>query len=91
MLLGALVPIVAVFLIYGRGVSSWMAHDALERKKIRREDFEPAGRSSARSEAVVLIGGLVAVLLAALIVPLSLLVLWLAVIGIAGLGVRRFA
>jgi len=90
-LLGALVPIVAVFLIYGRGVSSWMAHDALERKKIRREDFEPAGRSSARSEAVVLLGGLVAVLLAALIVPLSLLVLWLAVIGIAGLGARRFA
>jgi len=39
----------------------------------------------------VLIGGLVAVLLAAMIVPLSLLVLWLVVIGITGLGVRRFA
>ena len=88
-LLGALIPVVAVFLVYRRGVGSWFAHDALERLKIRREGFEPAGHSSARSEAVLLVGGLAAVLLAALIVRLELLVLWLALVGIAGLVVRR--
>ena len=88
-LLGALIPVVAVFLVYRRGVGSWFAHDELERVKIRRERFGPAGNSSARGEAVLLIGGLAAVLLAALIVQLWLLVLWLAVVGIAGLVVRR--
>ena len=87
-LLGALIPVSAVFLIYRRGVGSWFAHDALERVKIRREAFEAAGHSSARSEAVLLIGGLTAVLLAAMIVPLALLVVWLALVGIAALVIR---
>jgi hypothetical protein len=87
--LGALIPIVAVFLIYGRGVNSWMAHDALERTRIRREDFGPPGHPSARGEAVLLIGGLLAVVLAAFVVRLELLVLWLALVAIAGLVVRR--
>ena len=89
MILGALIPIVAVFLVYGRGVTSWMAHDALERTRIRREDFEPPGHPSARGEAVLLIGGLLAVVLAAFVVRLELLVLWLALVAIAGLVVRR--
>jgi hypothetical protein len=79
-----------VFLIYSRGVSSWMAHDALERAKIRREAFRAAGHPSARSEAVLLVGGLIAVLLAALVVPLGVLLIWLAVVGIQALVVRRF-
>ncbi len=82
--LGALIPIVAVFLIYGRGVNSWMAHDALERTRIRREAFGPPGHPSARGEAVLLIGGLLAVVLAAFVVRLELLVLWLALVGSPG-------
>ena len=70
------------------GVGSWMAHDALERVKIRRERFPPAGNPSARSEGVLLVGGLAAVLLAALVVPLAFLVVWLALVGIAALLVR---
>ena len=89
--LGALIPIVAVFLIYGRGVNSWMAHDALERTRIRREAFGPPGHPSARGEAVLLIGGLLAVVLAAFVVRLELLVLWLTLVGIAGLVVRRLS
>jgi hypothetical protein len=88
-LLGALIPVVAVFLIYRRGVGSWMAHDALERAVIRRERFDPPGQRSARAEAVLLIGGLLAVVLASLVVRLELLVLWLALVGIGGLVVRR--
>ena len=87
--LGALIPVVAVFLIYGRGVNSWMTHDALERTRIRREVFDPPGHPSARGEAVLLIGGLLAVVLAAFVVRLELLVLWLALVAIAGLIVRR--
>lgn len=87
-LLGALIPVVAVFLVYGRGVSSWMAHDALERVKIRHEQFGPAGHASARSEAVLLVGGLAAVLLAALVVPMAFLVVWLAVVGLVALAAR---
>jgi hypothetical protein len=86
--LGALIPVVAVFLVYRRGVGSWMVHDALERVKIRREHFDPAGHASARSEAVLVVGGLAAVLLAALVVPLAFLVVWLAVVGIAALVIR---
>jgi hypothetical protein len=87
-LLGALIPIVAVFLVYGRGVGSWNAHDALERVKIRREVFKPAGEPSARGEAVALVGGLAAVLLAALLVPPAVVVAWLVAVGILGLVVR---
>jgi hypothetical protein len=88
-LLGALIPVVAVFLVYQRGVSSWMAHDALERVKIRGETLGAAGSPSARGEGVLLVGGLVAVLLAALIVPLAVLVAWLVALGILGLVVRQ--
>lgn len=87
-LLGALVPIVAVFLIHRRGVGSWMAHDALERLVIRRERFGPAGRSSARSEGVLLVGGLVAVVLAALVVPPAIIVVWLVTVAVGALVVR---
>lgn len=87
-LLGALVPIVAVFLIHRRGVGSWMAHDALERVVIRREQFGPAGRSSARSEGVLLIGGLIAVLLAAAAVPPAFVVAWLVAVAVGALVVR---
>lgn len=65
-ILGALVPILAVFTIYSRGVGSWMSADAEERLKIRRELLGPAGSATARSEAILLVGGLVAVVLAAL-------------------------
>jgi hypothetical protein len=88
-LLGALIPVVAVFLVYQRGVSSWMAHDALERVKIRGEALGAAGSPSARGEGVLLVGGLVAVLLAALIVPLAVLDAWLVALGILGLVVRQ--
>jgi pimeloyl-ACP methyl ester carboxylesterase len=88
-ILGALIPIAAVFLIYGRGVNSWMAHDALERTRIRHENFGPPGHPSARGEAVLLVGGLLAVVLAAFVVRLELLVLWLALAAVAGLVVRR--
>ena len=63
-LLGALVPIAAVAAIYLRGVGSWYAHDALERKAIRGERLGPAGLPSARSEAFLVIGGLIAVIVA---------------------------
>ena len=63
---------------------SWMAHDALERTRIRREDFDPPGHPSARGEAVLLIGGLLAVVLAAFVVRLELLVLWLALAASPG-------
>lgn len=86
--LGALVPIVAVFLIYRRGVGSWMAHDALERVVIRRERFGPTGRSSARSECVLLVGGLVAVVLAALVLPPAVIVVWLVAVAVVALVVR---
>lgn len=87
--LGALVPLAAVFAIFQRGVGSWTAHDALERAVIRRERFGPPGRPSARSEAILLVGGLVAVVLAAIVVPLALLIAWLAAVAVAALVVRR--
>ncbi|MEA2519398.1 MAG: hypothetical protein QOF49_1478, partial [Chloroflexota bacterium] len=87
-LLGALVPVAAIFVIYRRGVASWMAHDALERAGIRRERFGPAGRSSARSEGVLLVGGMVAVVLAAIPISAAILVVWLAAVGVGALLVR---
>jgi hypothetical protein len=88
-LLGALVPLVAAFLLYRRGVASWTAHDALERIAIRREAFAPAGRRSARSEGILLVGGLVGIVLAGLVVPLGVLVGWLVVVAIVA-GIARF-
>jgi hypothetical protein len=63
-LLGAAVPLVAVFVIYVRGVGSWTAHDALERRAIRPEIPGPSGFASAHSEAILVLGGLLAVVLA---------------------------
>jgi hypothetical protein len=88
-LLGALVPIVAVFAIYSRGVGSWRAADAAERKKIRREAFGRAGQAWARSEAVLLVGGLLAVVFAAVGPPLELLLAWLVAVAAAALVMRR--
>lgn len=64
-ILGALVPLGAIFLIYSRGVGSWTAHDVLERRAIRSEKPGPSGLASAHSEAILLVGGLLAVVIAA--------------------------
>src|SRR4026208_1686164 len=45
-ILGALIPIVAVFLVYSRGVTSWMAPAAPERTQTRRAGFGPPGGPS---------------------------------------------
>ena len=87
--LGALVPIVAAFAIYSRGVGSWGAADAAERQQIRRETFGPGGRAWARSEAVLLTGGLLALVLAATGPDTVVLVSWLVGVGIVALLVRR--
>jgi pimeloyl-ACP methyl ester carboxylesterase len=88
-ILGALVPIIAVFAIYRRGLLSWRAHDAIERKKIRREHYGPPGERSARSECLLVGGGLVAVLLAALVVPLPVLIAWLAIVAVVAYVTRH--
>jgi hypothetical protein len=88
-LLGALIPIAAAFAIYSRGVGSWRTADASERQQIRRERFGPSGRAWARSEAVLLVGGLIAVVLAALGPPLEVLLAWLVVVAAGALVVRR--
>lgn len=62
-LLGAAVPLAAIVAIYSRGVRSWHAHDALERRLIRGEALKPSGHASARSEAMLVSGGLLAVVL----------------------------
>jgi hypothetical protein len=88
-LLGTLVPIASAFAIYSRGVGSWRTADAAERQQIRREQFGPAGRSWARSEATLLVGGLLAVVLGALGPPLEVMLAWLVAVAAAGLVVRR--
>jgi hypothetical protein len=88
-LLGALVPLLATFVIHHRGVASWTVHDALERAEIRRERFGPPGRRSARSEAILLVGGLVAVLLAAAVLPIGVVAAWIVVVAAAALAARR--
>ncbi len=80
-LLGALVPIVGAFAIYSRGVGSWRSSDAAERGLIRRELFGPAGQAWARSEAVLLVGGLVGLVMASGGVQIGLLAGWL--VGVA--------
>ena len=79
--LGALVPIVAAFAIYSRGVGSWRAADAAERQRIRREVFGPAGQAWARSEAVLLVGGLIGLVGAASGPPIVVLLGW--IVGVA--------
>jgi hypothetical protein len=60
LLLGATVPVIAVRLIYNRGVETWQAADGYERAKIRPEELGPEGEPWARSEAALLVGGLAA-------------------------------
>jgi hypothetical protein len=87
--LGSLMPIVAAFVIYSRGVGSWRTADASERQLIRRERFGPSGRAWARSEATLLAGGLLAVVLAALGPPVELMAAWLVAVAAVALVVRR--
>jgi hypothetical protein len=86
--LGVLVPVLAVFVIYSRGIGSWTAHDGIERKKIRRETFDPPGERSARSECVLLVGGLIAVILASLVLPIVVVVAALLVVAAVALVTR---
>ncbi len=89
-LLGALVPILAVLLVYRRGLGSWNAHDLVERIAIRRERFGPPGRASARSEGILLAGGLAAIVLAAGGPPIGLLLAFLAGVALAAAAARAF-
>jgi hypothetical protein len=68
-ILGGLFVIALVVVVYGRGVSSWMAHDAIERRAIRGEELQPAGTGTARGEAILVIGGLLAIVIAAWLGP----------------------
>jgi hypothetical protein len=88
-LLGALVPIVGAFAIYSRGVGSWRSADAEERAVIRREVFGPAGRAWARSEAVLLLGGLGALVFAALGPGVGLLAGYLVGVALVAFVVRQ--
>lgn len=88
-LLGAMVPIVGTFATYSRGVGSWRAADAAERKKIRRESFGRSGLASARSEAILLIGGMLAIVLAAVGPPLEVMLAWIVAVAAVALVVRR--
>lgn len=88
-LLGALVPIGAAYAIYSRGVGSWRADDAAERQTIRREVFGPAGQAWARSEAVLLIGGLVGVVIAATGPQPSILLGWFVGVALVAWLVRQ--
>jgi hypothetical protein len=88
LLLGAAVPMAAIFGIYRRGVGSWTAHDALERAAIRRERFPGPGRRSARSEGILLAGGLGAVVLAAAAPGVVVLLGYLAVVALVAAVAR---
>ncbi len=88
-ILGALVPIGATFAVYSRGVGSWRTADASERQQIRREAFGPSGRAWARSEAALLTGGLLAIVIAAVAPPLEILLAWLVAVAGAALVMRR--
>jgi hypothetical protein len=87
-LLGAVVPIVAAFAIYSRGVGSWRSADALERAVIRREAFGTAGQAWARSEAVLFLGGLAAVVIAALGPEVGILAGWIVGVALVAFVVR---
>ena len=87
--LGALVPVGAAFLVYSRGGGSWRAADASERQQIRREGFGPSGRAWARSEAVLLIGGLLSIVLAAAGPTLAVLLAWIVAVAATALVMRR--
>lgn len=88
-LLGAMVPLLATYAIYSRGVGSWTAADAAERQEIRKERFGPGGQAWARSEATLLVGGLVALVLAAAGVPLAWLAGWIVVVALVAFVIRQ--
>lgn len=88
-LLGALVPIVGAFAIYSRGVGSWRSADAAERALIRREAFGPAGQAWARSEAVLLLGGLIGLIVAASGAPIGILAAWIVGAALVAFVVRQ--
>lgn len=87
--LGALVPIVAAFAVYSRGVGSWRAADAAERQQIRREMFGRAGQAWARSEAILLVGGLIGLVIAAGGPPIGVLLGWFVGVALVAIVVRR--
>jgi hypothetical protein len=87
--LGAMVPLVGTYAIYRRGVGSWTAADAAERQAIRQEEIGAAGQAWARSEAVLLIGGLVALVLASAGVPIGVLVGWIVGVALVAAVVRQ--
>jgi hypothetical protein len=70
-------------------VGSWRTADAAERQQIRREQFGPSGRAWARSEATLLVGGLLAIVLATLGPPLEVMLAWLVGVAAVALVVRR--
>lgn len=86
--LGMALPIAAVVVIFLRGTTSWTAHDRDERADIRREHFGAPGRASARSEGILLAGGLGAIVLAAALPTLTVLVAYLAVVAVVALVAR---
>jgi hypothetical protein len=88
--LGGLVPIVAVVIVYRRGIGSWTAHDKVERIAIRKENFGPPGRPSARSEGILLVGGLAAIVLAAGGPPIALLLAFIGGVALAAAAARAF-
>ncbi|HYX11505.1 MAG TPA: hypothetical protein VE817_05970, partial [Candidatus Acidoferrum sp.] len=89
-LLGGLVPLVAISVIYSRGVKTWFAHDALERRIIRREHIGTSGLASAHSEAALVSGGLVAIIVASWTGSLALVILTLGITAIVS-AILRFA
>ena len=88
-LLGALVPILGAFAIYSRGVGSWRSADSVERARIRRETFGPGGEAWARSEAVLLLGGLGGVVIAACGPQVGLLAGWIVAVALVAFVVRQ--
>jgi hypothetical protein len=88
-ILGALVPILGVLAIFMAGNTSWTHHDALERRAIRAECLQPSGYGSARSEATLVVGGLIAVMLASWTASAPAVLACLAVTALLALVVRR--
>jgi hypothetical protein len=88
-LLGALIPILGAFLIYSRGVGSWRSADAAERQAIREERFGPSGRAWARSEAVLLVGGQVGLVLASTGPLVGVLAAWIVGVALVAFVIRQ--
>jgi hypothetical protein len=87
-LLGLAIPIIAVIAIFLRGTGSWTAHDELERAAIRRERFGPPGSPSARSEGILLVGGLGAVILAAATPMVPAMLVYLGIVAVVAAVAR---